>query len=155
MGYELVTLSEMTAQTSGDDAGMTLATDAGTWTAHLPEEPIRVSVNGSELGSPGPILVVDGSVLLPAPAILQGLGADWSWDTEGQVVTVSSLRGTFRFRLNSPLVSWDDREVRMDVPPVLYHDTPLVPAQALARAAGARLDEQVSPRAFHFVSVGY
>jgi peptidoglycan/xylan/chitin deacetylase (PgdA/CDA1 family) len=153
MGYALVTLSEMAAQTPRDDAGMTLTTDVGTWTAHLPEEPIHVSVNGNELSSPGPILVIGGSVLLPAPAILKGLSADWSWDTEGQVVTVSSLRGTFRFRLNSPLVSWDDREVRMDVPPVLYHDTPLVPAQALARAAGARLDEQASPRSFGFVSL--
>jgi len=106
------------------------------------------------LGDAGPILVANGSVLVPAPAILRDLGATWDWDTKGQTVTVTSLRGTFRFRLNSPLVCWDDREVRVDVPPMLYHDTPLIPAGALARAAGARLDEQPSPRTLHFVSLG-
>jgi hypothetical protein len=120
----------------------------------VPEEPVQVTVNGRDLSDAGLILVANGSVLVPAPAILQELGATWDWDTEGQTVTVTSLRGTFRFRLNSPLVAWDGREVRVDVPPMLYHDTPLIPAQALARAAGARLDEQPSPRALHFVSVG-
>jgi len=149
-GYQLVTLSEMVAQTAGDDAGMVLRTEAGTWYAHLPGERIGVSANGIALGELTPMLVVDGKVLLPAPAVLTALGVDWNWDAEGQIVTVPSPRGAFRFRLNSPLVSWDDREVMLDVPPMLYHDTPLVPAWALARAAGAMLTEHSSPRAFHF-----
>jgi hypothetical protein len=37
---------------------------------------------------------------------------------------------------------------------MLYHDTPLIPAQALARAAGVRLEEQPSPRALAFIAVG-
>jgi peptidoglycan/xylan/chitin deacetylase (PgdA/CDA1 family) len=154
MGYELVTLSEMTAQVAADDAGMVLTNGSGTWEAHVPEEPVQVTVNGRDLSDAGPILVANGSVLVPAPAILQELGATWDWDTEGQTVTVTSLRGTFRFRLNSPLVAWDGREVRVDVPPMLYHDTPLIPAQALARAAGVRLEEQPSPRALAFIAVG-
>ncbi|MBM3499820.1 MAG: hypothetical protein FJX74_14260 [Armatimonadetes bacterium] len=141
-GYELVTLSEMTALTAGDDAGMILRTETGMWRAHLPEEPIAVSVDGVELTGVAPVLVVDGKVLLPAPLLLTALRADWNWDAEGQTVTVNSLRGAFRFRLNSALVSWDDREVVVDVPPMLYRDTPLIPAWALAWAAGAVLVER-------------
>ena len=149
-----MTLSEMTAQGGAGDAGMVLTTDSGAWEAHVPEEPVQVTVNGRDLSDAGPILVANGSVLVPAPPVLRELGATWDRDTEGQTVTVTSLRGTFRFRLNSPLVSWDDREVRVDVPPMLYHDTPLIPAQALARAAGARLEDQPLPRALHFTSLG-
>jgi len=152
-GYELVTLSELAASMPTGDAGMILTTGTQTWRAEVPAEPISVYVDGRELSAPGPILVVDGNVLLPAPAILEALGADWDWDTAGQVLTIHSLRGTFRFRLNSPLVSWDDREVHVDVPPMLYHGTPLLPVWALVRAADARLEEQPSPRAYRFVSL--
>jgi len=142
MGYDLVTLSELTSQAVGDDAGMILRTEAGSWTAHVAEQPIPVSVNGVELPGLSPILVCDGKVLLPAPAVLTALGADWAWDQTGQALTVTSLRGAFRFRLNSPLVAWDDREVILDVPPMLYHNTPLIPAWALARAASAGVTDR-------------
>ena len=35
----------------------------------------------------------------------------------------------------------DDRDVTVDVPPILYHDVPLAPARLLARVAGNADDD--------------
>jgi peptidoglycan/xylan/chitin deacetylase (PgdA/CDA1 family) len=149
-GYELVTLSELAMSMSGDDAGVMLLTDQGVWRAHVPGEPVHVVVGGRELPDVEPVLAMAGRILLPAPTILDALGADWEWDAEAQTVTVSSLRGRFRLRMDSERVQWDDREVRLEVPPILYHDVPLVPAQALARTTGARFDKSYSPMTLRF-----
>lgn len=153
MGYELVTLSEMTSRGASSDGGMVLTSECGTWIARIPTDPIYVMVNGREITDPGPILMAGGTVLLPVPSILDALGANWEWDSAGQVVNITSVYGQFRFRLNSCLVRWNDREVSLNTPPVLYHGTPLLPAWALARAANARLDERRLPHTFHFVSL--
>lgn len=149
-GYELVTLSELAVSMPGGEAGVMLLTDEGAWRAHVPREPIRVIVGGRELPDVEPVLAMAGRILLPAPAILDALGADWEWSAEAQTVTVFSLRGRFRLRMDSERVLWDDREVRLEVPPILYHDVPLVPAQALARTAGARLDTSYDPMTLRF-----
>ncbi|MGQ9731356.1 MAG: polysaccharide deacetylase family protein [Candidatus Zipacnadales bacterium] len=154
MGYELVTLSEMVASRGGEEAGMRLLTQEGMWEAQWPTEPITIYAAGKELKSLGPLLAINGKVLVPAPPILDALDAHWEWDRAGETITISSARGRFRFRLHSRLVSWNDREVQLDIPPLLYHDVPLISAQALARAADARLDERLGPRSFNFVPLG-
>jgi peptidoglycan/xylan/chitin deacetylase (PgdA/CDA1 family) len=150
MGYELVTLSELKLGGPGPGIGLRLTTDLGTWEARLPERPLALLVEGRDLRNAGPCLVTESAILVSAPAVLDALGVLWEWDREGQIVKIVSPRGIFRFRLDSALVTWDDREVRMDAPAVLYQDTPLIPARALARAADVRLADQLEPGVLNF-----
>ncbi len=149
-GYELVTLSELAETMPGDDGGVMLRTARDEWVAHAPREPISVSVSGQALPNLSPILVVKGKVLLPVGRVLDALGVKWEWNQAAQTIDVTSPQARVRLRLDSPRVLWNDRELRLDVPPVLYHGFPLISAEVLARAAGAQLRETPNPRMFAY-----
>jgi peptidoglycan/xylan/chitin deacetylase (PgdA/CDA1 family) len=147
-GYQLVTLSELEESAPSDDTGVVLVSGKGEWLAHAPREPVRVSVRGKELEGLAPILAAHGRVLLPAGKVLDALGAQWEWDREAQAIAIDS--GRVRLRLDSPRVTWGDRELRLDVPPILYHGVPLVSAEVLARAAGVPLRVELNPLTYDF-----
>lgn len=153
-GYQLVTLSELVEAIPGDDGGLMLLSGREEWRAHLPREPIHVIVDGQELTGLSPILVLKGKALLPVGKVLEALGAQWTWDHEAQAIDLVSANARLRLRLDSTRVLWGNRELQLDVPPVLYHDIPLVSAEVLARAAGAQLQETPNPRTFTYSFAG-
>jgi peptidoglycan/xylan/chitin deacetylase (PgdA/CDA1 family) len=149
-GYELVTLSELSQSLPGEDAGIILLSGKQEWRARLPKEPIRVLVRGQELTGLSPILVLKGKALLPAAKVLDALGVTWQWDRQAQALDITSAQARVRLRLDSPRVLWNNQELTLDVPPVLYHDIPLVSAEVLARAAGVQLEESAEPKTYTF-----
>lgn len=153
-GYELVTLSELIEAIPSDDGGVILLSGREEWRAHLPREPIHVIVAGQELTGLSPILVLKGKALLPVGKVLEALGVKWTWDREAQAIDVISPGTQLRLRLDSTRVLWGNRELQLNVPPVLYHGIPLVSAEVLTRAAGAELQETQNPRTFTYSFAG-
>jgi len=152
-GYSLVTMSEYERLIAGDDAGIQMVLGDETYEARTPENPVRVLVNGQELPDLHPMLAVQGKVLVPVGEVLDALAAQYRWDEAAQTVEVQSDGGAFTLRMDSRRLSRGQSELVVGIPPMLYHEVPLVSAELIARVTGATLDATSVPGELHFSSI--
>ncbi len=152
-GYALVTMSEYERLIAGDDAGIEMRLGDETYEARTPENPVSVFVNGQELPDLHPMLAVRGKVLVPVREVLDALAAQYRWDEAAQTVEVQSNGDEFTLRMDSRRLSRGQSELVVGIPPMLYHEVPLVSADLIARVTGATLDAISVPGELRFSSI--
>ena len=107
-------------------------------------ERITIIVNEQILTPPADPIILNGRTMVPLRAICEALGCDVGWNEEYQtakishpVSTINMTIGSYWFKKNSLLDGSTNVEVQMDVPPIIYEGSTMVPVRALAEAVNA------------------
>lgn len=102
-----------------------------------PAPVVTVTINGAVCESDVPACMVEGRTLIPARAILEGLGAQVSWDADTQEVTATKENTILRLTIDEAVAWADGSAVQLDVPARILEGRTFVPARFVAEALDA------------------
>ncbi len=77
-------------------------------------------------------LVRHGTVLIPLRSMFEQMGATVSFDPSSQTVTVSKAGAEVQVTVGRPVVVVNGEQRPLDVPPIMYHGTVLVPVRVIS-----------------------
>ncbi len=113
---------------------------------------LKVIVDGKEVELPQTPVTVDGQILLPVRPLLKLLGASFTYDAESQTLHLITVRGSLLLRLNSRSAELNHREIQLQLPPILYRSTAMVPMWLMANSCRARMRYDERNRVLEFTS---
>lgn len=77
-------------------------------------------------------IILDGNTLIPARFIAESFGAEVLWDEASSQVRIRHGKSTAVLTLNSDIMTVDNKEIKLEVPPQIIHDTTMIPLRKLA-----------------------
>ncbi|HEY3781265.1 MAG TPA: copper amine oxidase N-terminal domain-containing protein [Fimbriimonadaceae bacterium] len=83
---------------------------------------------------------IDGRVLVPLRGVFEDLGAHVHWNAATQTVNVDRGPQTVEVQIGNHRAMVNDREVNLDVAPILKFDNTLVPLRFISEALGSDVD---------------
>lgn len=98
-----------------------------------------LKVNGEEIKSDIPPIIINGRSLVPVRAIFEKLGAQVFWDATEKKVTVSYNGKDIVLKINDTYATVNGEKVKMEVPAKIINDRTVVPL----RFVGESLDMEV------------
>ncbi|MDD4688477.1 MAG: DUF4886 domain-containing protein [Eubacteriales bacterium] len=101
---------------------------------------ISVFVNGKRLTFDQPPVLENDRTLVPLRAIFEELGAVVVWSDQSQ--TALAVKGDMQItvKIGADVMTANDKEINLDVPPQLINDRTLVPLRAIAQAFGNNVE---------------
>ncbi len=108
--------------------------------AHFSSHDVIVRINGEGVEFAQRPMVYKNRTLVPLRAIFEALGATVNWNNETKTVTSQKGDSQISLQINSDKMTVNGAEKTLDAPAVLYNDTTLVPARAVAEAFGYTVD---------------
>ena len=111
-----------------------------TGSALAKENGISVCVDGKEVSFDTAPRILNDRTMVPMRSIFEALGAEVDWN--GDVGTVKATRGdrTVILTIGSDTMTVDNKDVKLDVAPVLRDSRTLVPVRAISEALGVTVD---------------
>ena len=106
----------------------------------MAQENVRVVLNGEELTFDVPPQIIDNRTMVPMRAIFEALGADVEWDGDTRTVTATQNDTIIIMQINNVVISVNDEDITLDVPPLLVDNRTLVPVRAVAEGLNADVD---------------
>lgn len=104
-------------------------------------ENISVFINGQQLISDAPAVIISDRVFIPLRAVTEAFGASVAWDQSTQMITITYKASTVRLTVGSTqaqlISTGETRAFLFDNAPVLINDRTYVPLRALSEAFGA------------------
>jgi hypothetical protein len=82
-------------------------------------------------------LVRGGTVLIPLRSMFEQMGASVSYDAASKTVTVSKPGAEVKVTVGQPQVTINGESRPLDVPPIIYQGTVLVPIRVISEGMGA------------------
>ncbi len=82
-------------------------------------------------------LVRDGEILVPLRSMFEQLGATVTWDASTRTVDAVKPGADVKVTLGKPVVVVNGEERPLDVPPIVYRGSILVPVRVISEAMGA------------------
>ncbi len=153
-GFQLVTMSQLAGidPAPPDDRGMLLTIGDEQFLIEGGMDDVIVRVDGVEVEMTTPPMKTKGQFLVHGRPVLTALGASCAWHVENLTLEVQAARGLFMVKLNSQQMTVNDKEVFVQVPPVLYSGQGLLPVWLIANACGARVSFNDAERTIDFSS---
>jgi len=102
-------------------------------------EPVKLYVDGAEIATDVPPLLVDGVTLVPVRFVAEALGGRVAWDEETTSVFISGP-AAIALQVGSRRASINGRAAELLHEPVLEGGRVLVPVRFVAEAFGCRVD---------------
>lgn len=100
-------------------------------------EPIKVSVDGTQINFPVEPEVIYGVTMVPMREIFQALQAEITWDGPNKKVIADKGAVHIELTLNQKQAKINDKTIRLSVAPQLVHGKTMVPTRFIAEALGA------------------
>ena len=111
------------------------------------EIPISIVVNNRLLKTDVEPVVIEGRTLVPLRAIADALGCTIEWNVQSQTATIKSPVDTVIFRINSYVIvktsvfdNKEDRDIEIDVPPMIIRGRTMVPVRAISEGLDAKVE---------------
>ncbi len=82
-------------------------------------------------------LVRNGTILIPLRSMFEQMGASVAYDPSSRTVTVSKAGAQIQVTVGDSEVVVNGETRPLDVPPIMYHGTVLVPVRVISEAMGA------------------
>lgn len=103
--------------------------------------PIKVRLNGKMVPfEEGGAVEINGRVMVPLRELFEALGAKVTHNRSNNSYRISEGENVIVLKVGSPVMTVNNRSVRMDAPPMMYRGTAMVPLRFFIQAAGARVD---------------
>jgi len=113
------------------------------------QNPIKVYMDNKELQMDVAPIIESGRTLVPIRAISEAVGADVSWDSSTQTVTISTSDKDISLKINSTSATVNNTKVAIDVPAKILSGRTLVPLRFVSESLGAKVDYNASQRAVY------
>ncbi len=97
---------------------------------------IKIIIDGTELTTDQPPIIVDSRVLVPLRGIFEALQAEVGWDPKQKIVTAAKAGTTVILKIGSPFATINGKTVSLDVPAQIRNDRTLVPVRFVSEALG-------------------
>ena len=116
------------------------------------ENKVTVIMDGEEVDSDVPAMIIDDRTMLPFRAILEKFGADVDWNAEYEIITAIKAETILMMRIDKPimvktnLVDGVTEQIELDVVPQIVDDRSLVPVRAVSEALDAQVDWDAETR---------
>lgn len=116
------------------------------------ENEVTVIMDGEEIDSDVPAMIIDDRTMLPFRAILEKFGADVDWNAEYEIITAIKAETILMMRIDKPimvktnLVDGVTEQIELDVVPQIVDDRSLVPVRAVSEALDAQVDWDAETR---------
>ncbi|QPQ31637.1 copper amine oxidase N-terminal domain-containing protein [Lysinibacillus sp. JNUCC 51] len=101
---------------------------------------ITIYVDGVQLKTDQPPVMVQGRVMLPLRAIFEALDASVDWDRKKQTVTATKGDTTVVLKIKSRLATINNQTVTLDVPAQILGGRTMVPVRFVSEALGQDVD---------------
>lgn len=108
-----------------------------TW---VPDDIIKVKVNGSCLIMDAAPILVNDRTLLPIRAISEALGADVAWDEGTATATITHGKTILSVKSNEATAQFNGSDIELDVPARISNDRMMLPLRFIAEHLGASVD---------------
>jgi len=101
---------------------------------------ITIYVDGVQLKTDQPPVMVQGRVMLPLRAIFEALDASVDWDRKKQTVTATKGDTTVVLKIKSRVAIINNQTVTLDVPAQILGGRTMVPVRFVSEALGQEVD---------------
>lgn len=136
-GYQLLTVSQVLGLQRLPQGGAVVAAGQR-WEAKVLTPELAVVLDEQPLVLPEPPMEIAGQLLVPAKALLDGLGVKWQWSQTAQKLTVQGPLETLTLRANSTHLEHQYGPAEaLPAPPVIYRGTLMAPLWVVLHASGA------------------
>lgn len=100
---------------------------------------LKLEINGAEVETDIPPIIIDNRSLVPARAVFEKLGASVKWDETQKKVTVS-LKGTdIVLTINNKKASVNQKDVELDVPAKIINNRTMIPVRFVSEQLNAKV----------------
>ena len=106
----------------------------------MADDNIKVMLNGTELIFDVSPQLINGRTMVPLRKIFEELGAAVDWDNDTQTVTAQKDDIVIIMQIGNVVISVNEEEIVLDVPPQLSGSRTLVPVRAVAEGLNADVD---------------
>ncbi len=97
---------------------------------------IKLFINGKRVESDVAPIAVEGRTMVPARSMFEKLGADVTWIGSRQQIIIRSSKTKIVLNLGSNLAYVNDKEVEMDVEPMVVESRTLIPVRFVSEKLG-------------------
>jgi len=104
------------------------------------EQEIKVCFNGIKLEFDVQPQIVDSKTMVPLRKIFETLGANVEWFEESQEIKATKGDLILKLQINNIIMTKNDQELILDVPPLIINGRTLVPVRAVAEAFDADVE---------------
>ena len=101
------------------------------------EDNIKVMLNGTELSFDVPPQLVNSRTMVPMRKIFEALGAVVEWNSDTETVTAVKDETVIIMQIDNVAMQIDEKNITLDVPPMLIDNRTLVPIRAVAEGLNA------------------
>lgn len=102
--------------------------------------PVTIKLNGKEIKSDVPAVILDDRTLVPIRVISESTGARVDWDAEKYEVTVNIGEKVVKLKIDSKEMIIDGKTTSLEVPAKIINDRTMVPVRAVSEALGLKVD---------------
>lgn len=102
--------------------------------------PVTIKLNGKEIKSDVPAVILDDRTLVPIRVISESTGARVDWDAEKYEVTVNTGEKVVKLKIDSKEMIIDGKTTSLEVPAKIINDRTMVPVRAVSEALGLKVD---------------
>jgi len=108
---------------------------------------VDVYVNGVKLVAYQPAIIINGRTMVPLRAICEALKCEVSWNPTTRTAQIQNELTIISVQIDNYKISKVDRTnqsnievIEIDVPPIIYNNSTLVPVRAISESMRARVD---------------
>ncbi len=131
---------------------ITILTMLGSMVSYAGSASIQVKLDGMDIVSDSPPVIVNGRTLIPARALFEAMGGTVSWDGSARAVTADVAGVNIKLRIDSTRAYINGTESTLDVPARIIKSRTMIPVRFVTEAAGCQVSWDEKNRIVSIVS---
>lgn len=129
-----------------------LLTMFGAMFSYAGSVPIQVKLDGADIVSDSPPVIIDGRTLIPARALFEAMGGTVGWNGSVREVTAEVGGVSIILKIDSRRAYINGTEKTLDVPARIIKDRTMIPVRFVTEAAGCQVSWDEKNRIVSIVS---
>lgn len=101
---------------------------------------ISVLIDGAPVTFDVPPSVINGRTLVPFRALAEAINVNVSWNASAQTITAHNTDTNIRLQINNATAYRNDKQLTLDVPPIIINNRTLVPLRFFSEAFNCQVD---------------
>lgn len=109
------------------------------------ENEVTVIMDGEEIVSDVPAMIINDRAMLPFRAVLESFGADVDWNSDYEIITAVRAETVLSLRLNKVIMvktnlkDTSSEQIELDTAPQIIDSRTFVPVRAVSEALNAKV----------------
>jgi N-acetylmuramoyl-L-alanine amidase len=129
-----------------------ILTMLGAAVSYAGSDSIQVNLDGKDIVSDSPPVIVDGRTLIPARALFEAMGGTVNWNGPVREVTANVGDVNIKLTIDSRKAYINETEKALDVPARIIKDRTMIPVRFVTEAAGCQVSWDDKNRIVSIVS---